>query len=32
VLLKLLANLYDEKEGQWSDRALSVLTRLTPAV
>lgn len=32
VLLKLLANLYDAKEGEWSDRVLSTLTRLTPAL
>lgn len=32
VLLKLLANLYDEKEGEWSDRVLRTLTRLTPAL
>ena len=32
VLLKLLANLYDGKEGEWSDRVLSTLTRLTPAL
>jgi len=31
-LLKLLANLYDPKEGELSDRVLSTLTRLTPAV
>jgi menaquinone-9 beta-reductase len=31
-LLKLLANLYDPKEGELSDRVLAALTRLTPAV
>ncbi|GAA1882169.1 geranylgeranyl reductase family protein [Pseudonocardia ailaonensis] len=31
-LLKLLANLYDPKEGELSDRVLTALTRLTPAV
>ncbi|GAA2893629.1 geranylgeranyl reductase family protein [Pseudonocardia halophobica] len=39
ALLKLLANLYDDpttahdrKEGEWSDRILGALTRLTPAL
>jgi menaquinone-9 beta-reductase len=39
ALLKLLANLYDDtttvtdrKEGEWSDRVLGALTRLTPAL
>jgi geranylgeranyl reductase family protein len=31
-VLKLLANLYDPREGDVSDRVISVLTRLTPPV
>ena len=31
-LLKLLANLYDPRDGEISDRTISVLTRLIPAV
>jgi geranylgeranyl reductase family protein len=31
-LLKLLANLYDPRDGDLSDRTISVLTRLVPAV
>ena len=31
-LLKLLANLYDPRDGDLSDRTISVLTRLIPAV
>jgi menaquinone-9 beta-reductase len=31
-LLKLLANLHDPRDGDLSDRTISVLTRLIPAV
>jgi hypothetical protein len=31
-LLKLLANLHDPKDGDFSDRLISVLLKLTPAV
>jgi hypothetical protein len=31
-LLKLLANLYDPKDGDRSDRIISAMTRLTPAL
>jgi geranylgeranyl reductase family protein len=31
-VLKLLANLYDPREGDFSDRVIAALTRLTPAV
>jgi hypothetical protein len=31
-LLKLLANLYDPKDGDTSDRIITAMTRLTPTL
>jgi hypothetical protein len=31
-MLKLLANLYDKREGDTMDRVITAMTRLTPSV